>query len=233
MFDRSATMGRFLRRPLDAIPEDRFMPVLAGPARGLRWQRGAGIHAAWLGTYEREKVSLFKSLVNQGDLVFDIGAHAGYFTLLAAKHGATVVAVEPDPTNVSYLERHISRNGFSQSVIVVPAVVGGMSGQVEFVGSGYVGQVGKGGRLVRSVTLDWLLSEFGAPSLIKMDIEGAEADALGAADRLLATGPSVLLATHGDSIALACRALLESHDYIVRRLDDPREFVALRREHGG
>src|SRR5438132_1369419 len=69
------------------------------------------------GKYEPLTAEWFQ--VGIGDVVVDAGAHIGLYTLRAATKAATVVAVEPDPSNRSLLERNIRLNGFS-NIIVVP-----------------------------------------------------------------------------------------------------------------
>src|SRR3989441_3170465 len=65
--------------------------------------------------------------VGIGDVVVDAGAHIGLYTLRAAAKAATVVAIEPDPSNRSLLERNIRLNGFS-NIIVVPKALSSRSG---------------------------------------------------------------------------------------------------------
>src|SRR5713101_962584 len=63
--------------------------------------------------------------VGIGDVVVDAGAHIGLYTLRAAAKAATVVAIEPDPSNRSLLERNIRLNGFSNIIVVPKALSSG------------------------------------------------------------------------------------------------------------
>jgi len=76
-YSPESLVGRALRLPLRAIPKGLAMPILQGPARRLRWVVGAGLHGNWLGMYESEKVQTFAALLREGDVVYNIGAHAG------------------------------------------------------------------------------------------------------------------------------------------------------------
>jgi len=67
--------------------------------------------------------------LNNG-VVFDVGAHKGYFTLLASKHATTVVAVEPVKGNYSYLSRHKHVNLLS-NVTTVNMALDSSCGHVE------------------------------------------------------------------------------------------------------
>lgn len=110
---RRSVLGRVLRAPLRLIPPGTVLPVLQGRLRGARWIVGAGTHGCWLGSYEYGKRRLFERLVRPGQVVWDVGANAGFYTLLASRLvGSTgsVVAIEPLPRNLSYLRRHLELN---------------------------------------------------------------------------------------------------------------------------
>ena len=91
-------LGRVMRLPLKIIPGNAVLPILQGPLRGARWVVGSGTHGCWLGTYELPKVELFAGTIQEGMTVFDIGAHAGYYSLIASRAvggAGHVVAFEP------------------------------------------------------------------------------------------------------------------------------------------
>ena len=58
--------------------------ILQGKLRGKKWIVGSGNHAYWLGSHEYKKRILFEKVIRQGSIVFDIGAHVGFYTLLAS-----------------------------------------------------------------------------------------------------------------------------------------------------
>jgi FkbM family methyltransferase len=76
--------------------------------------------------YEFATSSLFRTVVSDADVVVDIGAHVGYFSLLAAntRPEAVVVAVEASPENVEVLQANVESAG----VRVVAAAVGSYTG---------------------------------------------------------------------------------------------------------
>ena len=95
-----------MRWPLRLAPRGRAVPILFGPARGLRWVVGVGLHGCWLGTYEWHKQRRFAREIKPGEVFFDIGANTGFYTLLAAKRtgtGGIVHAFEPNPRNLAPL----------------------------------------------------------------------------------------------------------------------------------
>jgi FkbM family methyltransferase len=118
-------LGRALRLPLRLIPRGARIPILQGPLRGMLWIAGAGNHGCWLGSYEQEKQNLFCRHVHRGDVVYDIGANAGFYTLLASKltgDEGTVFSFEPLPRNVAYLRRHLELNRIGNCTVLECAV---------------------------------------------------------------------------------------------------------------
>jgi len=118
-------MGRVLRWPLRLIPRDARLPVLQGPLRGMRWIAGAGNHSCWLGCYESNKQKELQKRIRPGDVVYDLGAHAGYFSLVAAVltgPEGRVISFEPLPQNVAFLRRHLDLNEIRNCTVVEAAV---------------------------------------------------------------------------------------------------------------
>ena len=65
--------------------------------------------------HEEATTTLFKQIVKAGDVVLDLGANIGYFTLLAAKlvgEKGKVYAFEPEPNNFGYLRKNVEMNNY-------------------------------------------------------------------------------------------------------------------------
>ncbi len=78
-----------------------------------------------IGGYENVETQLFESHIKEGDVVLDLGANIGYFTLIAAKLvgvNGKVYAFEPDPTNFSFLKRNVEINNYKNVVCEQKAV---------------------------------------------------------------------------------------------------------------
>jgi len=129
-----------------------------------------------------------RATVRPGDAVVDIGANIGYYTLLLAKltgPEGTVFAFEPEPENFSLLLRNIELNGY-KNVIAAQKAIGATTGQAHlFLSDDNKGDhriYGAGSRPsipIEVTTLDNYFSTFHRPiSLIKLDIQGAEPDAI-------------------------------------------------------
>jgi FkbM family methyltransferase len=216
-----------LRWPLGLIPAQTHMRVLLGPLRGARWVVGSGNHVAWIGLYEFRKQQTFVRSVKRRSVVFDIGAHAGFYSLLASRlvgpHGV-VFALEPLPANVSALREHLRINQIG-NVRVLELAAWDRTGRVSFddmAGSTYTGRIATTGRRrVQAIRLDELVDSgtLPPPDVIKMDIEGAELEALRGAHAVLSRyKPEILLATHGSVIHRECLTLLSSLGYSVAPL---------------
>ena len=217
-----APLGRLLRLPLRLVPKNAVVPILSGPNRGLRWRVGAGIHGCWLGSYERAKLRQFVDALAPHSVVYDIGAHAGYYTLAAARRARLVLAFEPNPANQAALRFHLARNRLD-NVVVQDAAVGRAPGTAQFseAGDAYQGRLGGGALTVKVVALDALIAAGAtAPDLVKMDVEGSELDALDGAAALLAGRSTCwFIALHGPECARGAIARLLEAGYRVRSLE--------------
>jgi FkbM family methyltransferase len=228
-----STVGQLLRLPLKAIPADRPLRILSGRLRGYRWIPGASVHGCWLGTFERYEQEEFARVLRPGQVVFDIGANVGFYTLLAARlvgPAGRVWAFEPAARNVAYLKRHLELNNCRHATVLEVAVAD-RTGTATFQASPSFSE----GRLVAdasptpgqyevaTVTLDALLArdEVSLPNLLKIDVEGAELSVLhGAADVIRRGRPTILLSTHSSALREQCADHLRQLDYDVRPMVD-------------
>jgi len=226
---RSRLVGRVLRAPLRLVPRAAVVPIIQGPLHGTRWIVGSGTHGYWLGWYEADKVRRFAAAISGARVVYDIGAHVGYYSVLASRVlgcAGQVVAFEPDPQNVAFLRQHLKMNGID-NVQVAEAAVSDRCGTAMFQqdASRYMGALNQGGSLpVRTLSVDALLSsaEFPAPDVIKIDVEGAEQQVLSGAERTLRSKhPLLFVATHSNALHSGCCQFLKSLDYKLEAIDGP------------
>jgi hypothetical protein len=106
-------VGALGRRALGLVPRGTTVRIIQGRLRGARWVVGAGTHGCWLGSYEQAKQILMETLVQPGGVAYDIGANAGFFTLLFSRlvgESGSVVAFEPLPANLRFLRQHLAKN---------------------------------------------------------------------------------------------------------------------------
>jgi FkbM family methyltransferase len=216
----STWLGRVLRLPLRLVPPLMPLRILTGPLAGRKWLSTAAPHGCWIGTYERELQQLLVRTLRPGQVMWDVGANVGFFTLLAATRvgrQGCVVAIEPLARNLELLRQHLELNRIANVTIVANAVAD-VAGTDRF-GTGRspsMGHLGAlGGVEVSVTTVDELLtSGLPAPHVIKMDIEGAESRAIaGAARTLRQHRPLLVLSTHGWAQHEACARALQELGY--------------------
>lgn len=228
-------LGRLIRLPLRFIPKDREVRIRRGPLKGAWWIAGSHTHGCWLGTYERDKVEAFAEVVRPGHVVWDIGAHVGFYTLLASRRVGPlgkVYAFEPLRRNLIYLLDHVLNND-ARNVKVFELAVGDREGTASFDDSTYnshaMGRLSEGGRLqVEVIRLDDFAprEDLRPPSVIKMDVEGGEAAALrGMVETLRQYKPVIFLATHGPEVHRECVGFLQSLGYELTELGSSDELL--------
>lgn len=114
--------------------------------------------------------------------VVDAGAHVGLFALRAAVHAAHVVAIEPHPVTSTLLTLNLRKNRI-QNVTVIEKALWGANEPLEIAeGSHSAAHAVNSGECrgsgVEAITLDELLEASGRVDLLKLDIEGAEFEAI-------------------------------------------------------
>lgn len=176
-----------------------------GPAAGLRFHAGVPIAGYRLGTTEPEFQEAFAARVAPGDTVYDVGANVGFYTVLAARltgPDGRVVAFEPFAASAERARANAARNGFAH-VEVVEAAVAEAPGTAWLAFSDNpvthaLGARGADGVEVPVTSLDAFVAGGGPPpSVIKLDVEGAEIEALrGMAGVLRDHRPALLVEVH-------------------------------------
>ncbi len=141
--------------------------------------------------------------IQSGDIVIDCGASIGGFTRTALDMGASlVVAVEPAPEATTCLERNFRREIEYGKVRIYPKGVWNREDILSFhgagTGAGFLGPPSPMDRSIRVTTVDKLVEELNLDRVdfLKMDIEGAEVQALeGARQTLIRFRPRLAIST--------------------------------------
>jgi len=184
--------------------------------------------------HEPATTNLFKKLLKKGDVVIDLGANIGYFTLLAARlvgERGRVYAFEPEPVNFKFLKKNIELNNYSQ-VEAYQMAVAEKSGKTRL----YICSYDSGHHTInqfngikdysrgREVEKKWIEVETTSldkflegrekrVDLIKMDIEGAEPMALSGMDKTLKENTNL-------------KMIIEFFPLLIRKMGfSPEEFI--------
>ena len=149
------------------------------------------------GVYEPEVVAVFRRLLRPGMGVIDLGANIGFFTMLSASlvgPSGWVLAMEPNPANAKLLEASRRANGFDQ--VVVCQLAGGRAPGLLVLNASYSNGTTSalpddanallGAEVVPCVRADSLVPDGRRVDLIKVDVEGAEYNALLGCTRVIA-----------------------------------------------
>ena len=246
-------LARCLRAAARSYREGSIVTIKRGFAKGLRWQRcHRYVNGYWLGIYELPLQRAIAEFLRDGDVFYDVGANAGFFTILAAKRvgpSGMVYAFEPHPFNAMTVRTQVEVNAF-KNCEVISAAVGAKDGVCDLIDKGelstcHVGGVSESNEMWHSqrvalTSLDSFSTEHRPPDVIKIDVEGAEFELLRGAQRLLSRKPNPRIAceVHGDNWLTVCRTLLDARYLLFDltgspvQLDNPTRFVIAVAEKG-
>lgn len=182
----------------------------------------------WLrGHDEPAVVDLMRSLLKEGDVAVDVGAHIGIETLMMSRwvgSSGVVYSLEPDPHAFARLKRNCRLNEVA-NVELLPVAAAAKRGVVQFVGGGNVTShvQGKGVAAaaegdvteVAARTLDDLLHHRAERvAMVKIDVEDFEADVLrGASQVMRSLRPVLVIEIHSPHSLCECIALLDAAGY--------------------
>jgi FkbM family methyltransferase len=160
------------------------------------------------------------------EIILDVGAHIGLFSLAAAARwpNALVMAFEPHPENAVWARRNFDDNRVRGCVI--EAVAGIEPGWVNFDASGGMGQLSSGEKSISVLAVDLksFVSAFRASRmLLKMDIEGGEMEVLPEILPLLPRNNAVFVEIHGS--LPECEKIIQiisSNGFRIRTLSNRR-----------
>jgi FkbM family methyltransferase len=220
-------VGKLLRSPLRLIPANLEVRVLSGINKGKRWIVGAGIDGYWIGNFEQDKQRLLEDRIKTNMCVWDVGAHAGFYTLAFSSRvgsGGRVTAFEPFAENVCILMEHLELNRVD-NVTIVQAIASSDVGISPFLVSerSSMGSISKelSGYSVPTIRLDDYALSSAPPDVIKIDVEGAEAEVLKGSVGLLNTArPELWIAFHGECVKAESVNLLGAVGYVLYDLEE-------------
>lgn len=180
-------------------------------------------HVLFDGIYEPFSTNLIRKFLAAGDIVIDLGANFGWFTVHAADivgPAGKVYAVEMSPNSIDTLVYNLSLNSL-QNVKVVNACIDSVDGDAKSVimnkigcdPLAYASAAEHDVCTIKTITLD-TIPTVGPPALIKIDIEGFEVNALKGARKVLGSAHNPVL-------------LIEFNEFALNRADSNCDELAM------
>jgi FkbM family methyltransferase len=206
------------------------VPIVGGGRLAVSTADVTGRTLAVSGVWEPAVTAVVRSLVRPGDVVVDVGANLGYFTVLASRlvgPAGRVIAVEASPRTYRALVANVERNGLA-NVRALAVAAGAEEGEAELfdVSDGtnagaasmrrdpVAHDLGAAGVTrvavpMRPLTALVAADEWPRVGLVKIDVEGYEEDVLRGLSPAFEAGhrPAVVVEVHTDIDAGAPRAV--------------------------
>ena len=205
-------------------------PTLVEKRDNVDWWASSNWEAAFYVSHEKNILEKLVKIIQPGWVIYDIGANIGFhamqFSLKTGNKGR-VYCFEPNPLMVYFMQVNFSKNKLKNTEII-PLAITDMEKKIDFrinpgnslvsLGNDSKQFSSKTGMsiAVQGMNLDEIIIAYKlrVPDLIKLDIEGAEGQALtGMKNTLSIHQPLLLLEVHGKEPAINCFALLDELHY--------------------
>lgn len=214
----------------------RIITIPFGPLSKFKWVCNTD-HQFWmpLGLYEKETTHWLMNTIKPGNVFFDVGSNAGYFSLLGSKcvgEAGKVISFEPIASNCNTIEGHLVANKVS-NVVVETLAVSNETGKCSFHiennnANSHMETIPlkhqkpnlKSTIEVGSISLDdYITSQGVVPDVIKVDVEGAEKLVLeGSTELLKDFDISWIISTHSSDLLKECEYVMKNNGYEVETL---------------
>ena len=232
------SLGRFVR----SLSKSNIVEI---EGRKMFTQNNDGLALSIFKIYEPNQTKIVKKYVHEGDVVIDVGAHVGYYTLLMAQlvgKNGKVYSFEPDPVNFELLKKSVEINGFENVVLIQKAVSDTTEKIKLFLGDNdsainriYDAKLGDAKKSidVESITIDEYFKENDKLfNFIKIDSEGSEAKIINGMEKFLTKNRKLIMMTEffpflikksGDEPKQYLKSLENSGFELYNNLDDNKE----------
>lgn len=182
---------------------------------------------------EREIMRHLLARVRPGDVFYDVGAQFSAYSCLVSDllDEGSVVAFDPDTRRVARIETNFGLNGVNGSVL--PYALSDRRGERGFkLSTGELTECR--GTEVEITTVDHLVDEgtVPAPTIMKVDVEGAELEVLrGMTETMERSLPQLIYCEMHEAVDInSMREFLREHEYAVSELDSHSTFLYARSE---
>lgn len=213
---------------------EKRMKVKSGLGKGIvlelcpRWEP-----TMWLGNFEPSSQRVVSEYFKPGKTFYDVGGGIGFYSLVAARLGAQVFTIEPDPKSLGWIERNARINNLDGKIHLMPLAANSYTGTMLMEPSDTVRGHGHGHSQevfgtapakcfeTKCTTLDDFARENPPPDLVKIDVEGCEAAVIRGAEWLMReVRPSIVCEIHTPELAAEVSEIVRARNYRIEWLDD-------------
>ena len=151
----------------------------------------------------------------KGDIVIDAGANIGDYSIKIARKVRRVVAIEPSSANLKLLEMNAAH---FPNITIVKKALGNTRKTIGFRGQGVGASVDENSDVtVEMDTLDNICANLEiTPTILKMDIEGQEANALEGFKEHLKSVKRAVIEIHDVDNKVRCERILRDFGFKLR-----------------
>jgi FkbM family methyltransferase len=161
------------------------------------------VQAYYVGEVEYHQMSyLIETHLSANMIFLDVGGHHGAFATIVGYElkkknlGGKVYTFEPDPRNISFIQKNLAENDLEKNVEIVAKAVSNQNGKGRFITSTDNScnwlELGietaaelSSTEIVEMVSLDVFCENFDRIDVIKIDIQGGELNALKGAENVI------------------------------------------------
>ena len=169
------------------------------------------------GVWEPAETKFLQQVLRTGYTFVDVGAHVGYFSVLAARSvgpTGTVLAFEPEARNFELLQRNLDRNGCTQAR-AFPYAAHAHEGFMSLVlheenrGAHHLVALGETENVVQCVRLDDVLPA--RVDVVKIDVQGYDHDVVAGLTNTISRNPHLIIITELSRGELLRRGIDAAH----------------------
>jgi FkbM family methyltransferase len=202
---RVAGFARFCKWQIESrLRREVIVPWVGGIRLAARHGMTGATGNIYAGLHEFADMAFTLHFLRHTDLFMDVGANIGSYTLLASGVcKARTISFEPDPQSMEFLRRNVELNGLHGRVVLEQAAAGAEEGEVELTLGRDTCNYVTTERAVATqrVSMRKIDSIAGAtpPTLMKVDVEGYEAEVFRGARAVLSSPSLKAIITEGQN----------------------------------
>lgn len=158
--------------------------------------------------------------LRKNDIVLDLGANIGLFTIMVADKVKKIVSIEPEISNFNVLKKNILENNL-KNVIILNKALSDKKEKLKIEGTSALAKISCNGNIVEADSIDSILEEQKIQSvdIVKMDIEGYESKVL---KNFLGLKKirEIIVEVHGENLRHEVFELLQQNRFKIKDISE-------------